>query len=337
MGPAGRFVVAIRHAIDRYPLNSPWLRALMARHWLKTWFAVNSIMALAYQAGDTSLLFFDARLYLEATRAWLDGADPWAVQLAGNYFAAPPPSLLPLAPLALLPADLGVAIVAALVIAGAVATVRLLHLPWWWILFPPLVQCVLSANVHGLLIPVILVRGGALAVVLKAYAAIPLAILGRWRALTVTVVILVATIPLLPWAAYLSEFNGITAHLAAQTKHHIPLALLAALAPFVAVALSIVGRDRAAWLAPLALWPSQQYYYGTLIMPARSSIAAAIVALPVTGSGLFALAALAAVAWRDGARPRWPTRSGYSDSDGTIGAVTAGTGSVDSQHDRSSL
>jgi hypothetical protein len=329
-------VIAVRRGLDRYPLNSPWLRAIVARHWLKTWFAVNSIVAVAYQATDTSLLFFDARLYLEATRAWLDGADPWAVQLAGNYFAAPPPSLLPLAPLALLPADLGVAIVAALVIAGAVATVRLLHLPWWWILFPPLVQCVLSANVHGLLVPLILVRGGALAVILKVYAAIPLAILGRWRALAVTVVILVATIPLLPWAAYLSNFGAIAAHLAEQTKHHIPLALLAALAPFVAVALSIIGRERAAWLAPLALWPSQQYYYGTLVMPARSTVAAAIVAVPVTGSGLLAVAVLAVVAWRGGVRPRWPTRAGYSDPDGTISAVTAGTGSVDSQHDRSS-
>lgn len=329
-------MIAIRRAIDRYPFNSPWLRSVVARHWLKTWFAVNSILALAYQAGDTSLLFFDARLYLEATRAWLDGADPWAVQLAGNYFAAPPPSLIPFAPLVWLPADRGVAIVAVLVIGAAVATVRLLQLPWWWILFPPLVQCILSANVHGLLIPLILVRAGALAVVLKVYAAIPLAILGRWRALAITVLILVATIPLLPWAAYLGDLGGIAARLAEQTKHHIPLALLAALAPFVAVALSIVGRDRAAWLAPLALWPSQQYYYGTLVMPARSSIAAAIVALPVTGSGLFALAALAIVAWRGGARPGRPVRSGYSDPDGTIGAVTGRTGSLDSQHDRTS-
>jgi hypothetical protein len=156
------------------------------------------------------------------------------------------------------------------------------------------------------------------------------------RALAVTAILLVATIPLLPWATYLAEFGEITAHLAEQTKHHIPIALLAALAPFVVVALSIVGRDRAAWLAPLALWPSQQYYYGTLVMPARSTVAAAIVAVPVTGSGLLAVAVLAAVAWRGGARPRWPTRTRYSGSDGTIGAVTRGTGSVDSQHDRTS-
>ena len=59
---------------------------------------------------------------------------------------------------------------------------------------------------------------------------------------------------------------------------------------------------RAAWLAPLALWPSQQYYYGTLVMPTRSQVAAAIVALPVTGSGLLAVAALSVLEWRDGRR-----------------------------------
>ena len=60
---------------------------------------------------------------------WLAGGDPWNVQLAGNYFAAPPPTLLAFAPFTVLPADTAVALVALAVIGGAVATVRLLHLP----------------------------------------------------------------------------------------------------------------------------------------------------------------------------------------------------------------
>ena len=67
------------------------------------------------------------------------------------------------------------------VIAGGVATIRLLHLPWWWLLFPPLVQCVLSGNVQSLIVPLILLPAGGLAVILKIYAGLPLAILGRWR------------------------------------------------------------------------------------------------------------------------------------------------------------
>ena len=132
-------------------------------------------------ARDPRYLFFDARLYVEATRAWLAGSDPWDVQLHGNYFAAPPPTLLPFIPVALLPPELGVAVVVLAVCAGALATVRLLRLPWWWLMFPPLVQCVLSGNVQALLVPLILVPAGALAITLKVYAGLPLALLGRWR------------------------------------------------------------------------------------------------------------------------------------------------------------
>jgi hypothetical protein len=301
---------AVRRSLDRYPFNSPWIRGLVRRHWLPVWFAANSIVALVYAARDTSLLYFDARLYLDATRTWLAGGDPWSVELAGNYFAAPPPSLLPLAPLAVLPPDLGVAILAALVIGGAVATVRLLHLPWWWILFPPLVQCMLSANVHGLLIPLILLRAGAIATLLKVYAGVTLLVLGRWQALLIAGVVIVLTVPLLPWGTYIADFAMITERLADQTKHHIPLPVLVAISPAVVFGLAVIGRAWSAWLAPLALWPSQQYYYGTLVMPVRSDVAAAIIALPVTGSGIIAVGVLAALEWRRGGRPRWPTTPG---------------------------
>ena len=263
-------------------------------------------MAIAYSARDTTLLYFDARLYLMATQTWLAGGDPWSVHLAGNYFAAPPPSLLSLVPLAALPIDLGVAIIAALCYLSALATVRLLGLPWWWLLFPPLVQCLLSANVHALLVPLILIGGGWLAALLKIYAAVPVVILGRWRSLLIAVLVLIVTAPILPWGAYIAQFGEITAQLALQTKHDIPLAALVAVAPFVGVGLLLIGRERAAWLAPLALWPSQQYYYGTLVMPTRSQVAAAIIALPVTGSGLIAVAALSALEWRAGNRLERP-------------------------------
>jgi hypothetical protein len=301
-------MVVIVKVVDRYPFNSPWIRGLIVRYWLPVWFATNSIVALVHSAQDTSLLFFDARLYIEATKEWLAGGDPWQVSLAGNYFAAPPPSLIPLAPLAMLPTDIGVAVVASLVIVGAVASVRLLRLPWWWILFPPLVQCVLSANVHGLLIPLIVLPGGALAILFKIYSGVPLAIMGRWRALLTAAVVLLVTIPILPWSTYLQDFAEINANLATQTKHHIPVVVLIALSPLVLVGLTMVGRSRAAWMATLALWPSQQYYYGTFVMPVGSAAAAAIVALPVTGSGLIALAVLAALEWRSGTRPGWRPR-----------------------------
>ncbi len=132
---------------------------MVSRYGLPWWFAIESILGIAVAMQDRRYLFFDARLYLEATRVWLAGGDPWNVQLAGNYFAAPPPTLLAFAPFTVLPADTAVALIALAVIGGAVATIRLLHLRWWWLLFPPLVQCVLSGNVQSLIVPLILRAG----------------------------------------------------------------------------------------------------------------------------------------------------------------------------------
>jgi len=304
-------------ALDRYPFNSPWIRALLRRYALPMWFAANSLVAIANSARDTTLLYFDARLYLMATRSWLEGGDPWSVQLAGIYYAAPPPSLLPIAPLAMLPIDIGVAILAALVIAAAVASVRLLGLPWWWILFPPLIQCALSANVHALLLPLVLLRVGALAGLLKIYAVAPLVLLGRWRALLVLGVALVASVPVLPWSTFLRDLPLINERLMRQTDDALPTLVLVLATPVALLAMRVVGRDRSAWLAVPALWPSQQYYYGSLAMGARSKLAAGIVAFPVAGSGLIALLALAIVEQR-----RQRRHDGSPDGPRTNGTVT---------------
>ena len=278
---------------------------MVFKYGLPTWFAIESVLGIAVAAKDTTYLFFDARLYLDATRAWLAGGNPWDVQLAGNYFAAPPPTLLVFAPLTLLPSGFDVAVVALAVIGGAIATVRLLHLPWWWLLFPPLVQCVLSANVQSLIVPLILVNAGALAFVLKIYAGLPLVILGRWRSLLVAAGILIATIPVLPWSTYISDFALISQHLADQSKLTLPMGLFIVLSPLILAALIVVGRERAAWLIVPAIWPSQQFYYGTIAMPAKSKIAAALIALPVPGNGLLALGLLALVTFSHGDRGAW--------------------------------
>jgi hypothetical protein len=236
----------------------------------------------------------------------LAGSSPWDVQLAGNYYAAPPPSLLAMLPVVPLPPDWDVAAVTLIVAGAAVATVRLLRLPWWWLLFPPLVQCVLSANIHAVLIPLILAGGGAFAAIAKIYAAVPLAILGRWRSLIGLVLMLAATAPVLPWAEYLDQAGAITQRLGDQTKLAVPIGVLLVLSPAILAALAVVGRERAAWLAVCALWPSQQFYYGTLAMPVKSNIVGALMALPVPGNGVLALLALALVTRRSQGGPWRP-------------------------------
>jgi hypothetical protein len=284
---------------DRYPFNSPWVRGLIGGYWLQAWFAIETFLGLVQATMDTRYIFFDARLYVAATRAWLDGNDPWQVQLAGNYFAAPPPTLLPLVPFAVLPGDSGHLALAAAVAAGAVASVRMLGLPWWWLLFPPLVQSVISGNVQSLLVPLILAGAGPIAALLKVYAVVPLVILGRWRELIALAALLILTIPILPWQPFLADIGTIAGRLSSQNENGLPNVVLLVLAPAVAAALWIVGRERAAWLAVPAIWPAQQFYYGTLVMPTRSKIAAAIVAFPVAGAGAAALFAVAFLTWRE--------------------------------------
>ena len=287
---------------DRYPFNSPWVRGLIGRYWLQTWFAIETFLALVQASMDTRYIFFDARLYDAATRAWLSGGDPWQVEIAGNYFAAPPPTLLPLVPFALLPPELGYLALALVVAIGAVASVWILRLPWWWLLFPPLVQSVISGNVQSLLVPLILVGAGPVAALLKVYAAVPLIILGRWRALIVLAGVLLITAPILPWPAFLANLDEIGARLSSQNENGLPNLLLIVIAPAVLLALWVVGRERAAWLAVPAIWPAQQFYYGTLVMPTRSKVAAAIVAFPVAGSGAAALFVVALLTWRERGR-----------------------------------
>lgn len=290
--------------LDRYPFNSPWVVRIVTVYGLPAWFAIESVMGLAQALLDTRYIFFDARLYIAATRAWLEGADPWQVHIAGNYFAAPPPMLLPLVPFALLPPEAGYLVLAGLCAVGAVATIRLLQLPWWWILFPPLVQSVLSGNVQALLVPLILLRLGWLAALLKIYAAVPVLILGQGRQLLILAVIGVASLGVLPWGTFLADLDLIGSRLSIQNENGLPTLVLVALSPLILASLWLVGRDRGAWLAVPAMWPAQQFYYGTLVLPAQSKIAAAIVALPVAGAGTAALFVLALLTWRERSAPK---------------------------------
>ena len=98
-------------------------------------------------------------------------------------------------------------------------------------------------------------------------------------------------------AAGQGRSSEINARLVEQTDDALPTLVLVLAAPFAVAAMWIIGRERAAWLAVPALWPSQQYYYGSLAIGAKSALAAAIVAFPIDGSGLIALFVLAAVTW----------------------------------------
>lgn len=269
--------------------NLDLVRAWIVRYWLAVWFAILSgIRVSALVGGQPG---FDGRLYLDATRAWLSGADPW-VFIDTQRFAAPPPSLVPLVPVALLPEELGVAVMIVLGVIGAVATIRLLRLPWWWLLFPPLVDAMWNGNPQTLIVPLILVGAGPIAAFLKIYSLVPMILTLRLRAVLVTGVALLVTAPFLPWGSYIAQFAELSEALLRQSDGGLSATAIPLLIPVALIGLALAGRERAGWLAVPALWPATQWYYSTLAMPALTPVAAAIIALPLPGATVLAVLAV---------------------------------------------
>ena len=171
-----------------------------------------------------------------------------------------------------------------LAVIGAIATVRLLRLPWWWILFPPFIDAAWNGNPQNLLVPLILVGAGPVAAFLKIYALVPMVLTLRWRALVITGIALLVTAPILPWASYIAQFGDLSSALSAQSQGGLSATAIPWLIPVALVALVFVGRERAAWLTVPAIWPATQWYYSTLAVPALTPLAAAIFAVPVPGA-----------------------------------------------------
>ncbi len=255
-----------------------------------TWFATISAMRLSVLVplGEPG---FDGRLYIEASRVWLAGGDPWNVQLNGTAYAAPPPSLLATAPLVALPVPIAIGLIVGAGLIGTWWALRRLGIPAWWLLFPPFVDGLWNANPQVLLLPLVVAGtvGGAVAVIVKAYAAVPLVLLGRFRALALAAAVIVVTVPVLPWVIYARRFGEISATLEAQSRGGMSATTSWALVAIAVLGLVVVGRRRAAWLAVPGLWPSTQWYYATLAVPGLTPIAAALMAVPAQGAVAAAL------------------------------------------------
>jgi hypothetical protein len=277
---------------------------------LATWFAVISAMRLAVlvRHGEPG---FDGRLYIEASRVWLAGGDPWDVRLNGTAYAAPPPSLLPTAPLVALPVQIAIGLIVGAGLIGTWWALRRLGLPVWWLLFPPFVDGLWNANTQVLILPLIVAgsAGGAAATIFKAYAAVPLVLLGRVRAVALAAAAVAVTVPVLPWSIYVRRFGEISRTLEAQSQGGMSATTSWVLIAIAVLALVLVGRRRAAWLAVPGMWPSTQWYYASLGIPGLTPIAAALMAIPVQGATVVALVAAAvevsAPGWMD---KSWPAR-----------------------------
>jgi hypothetical protein len=275
---------------------------------IAVFFVVTMTMALPVVVVGLRL-GWDAPVYTEAARAWLEGGNPWIPHGYAFPFAGPPPSFLPFLPFVVVPPGVtSVAWVGIAAVSG-VYSLRKLGLPLWWLLFPP-VSLAIMAGSSALLVTALLVRGGViangLAVVTRIYAAIPLLILGKWRSLVVAAGMLAVTLPMWPqWFAEREQWQAAFAGGAAD----LSAASMPWLIPFAILGLVLMGRERAAWLVVPVLWPDTQPYYAVIALPAlvRSPFVALSLALPIPGlvvAGMFAQA-LASRAATPGARWSW--------------------------------
>lgn len=237
---------------------------------LITVFALVSIERLAVTVAH-GWLWIDFSIYREAAIAMLAGRDPYAVTVQGFSFAGTPPALLAFVPATLLPAPVGIAVYIAVFVAAWVAAVRFLRLPIWWLMFPPVVEALTILNPDAMLV-VLLIGGSSaagVAVMLKSYAAVPLILQGRWKALVVGAFLSALTLPL--WIQYLQRAGTINAALAQQSDGGLSAWGQWLAIPTVIALLALRGRG-ASWLVVPALWPYSQFHYAAIAVPyARKS------------------------------------------------------------------
>ena len=124
-------------------------------------FAVTAVLLVTFvmvtvarliNAARLETFAIDLRIYRAAADAALAGHDPWAVAVHGLTFAGPPPTLLAYMPAAVLPEAVAIALYAVVSVVAAVAVLRALHLPLWWLLFPPISESLIVLNADILVI-----------------------------------------------------------------------------------------------------------------------------------------------------------------------------------------
>lgn len=259
-----------------------------------------TFISVRYYLPISNGTWMDSSAYWDAAHRWLSGADPYASSLGDLAFAAPPPTLAALALFALLPQPVFAWGMLVGSVIAAVFLLQRLKLPAWYLLFPPIVEGVMVGN-PNIIVTALLVAaipaGDAIATFLKIYAIIPMGLLLRRRSIVWTIAALVVTAPFLPWISYFNHAAELATILNVQSSGGRSALALPILIPFTVAALVLVGRKRAAWLAVPALWPSTQFHYSVLALPASGRLMAAILAIPVPGAPAVAVIVEAATVY----------------------------------------
>lgn len=297
MKPLHQRVVAAASLADR-----------LIRPILPIWFAVltTSMVATHLAVYDGTVVGVDARIYHRGVVAYLNGANPWdTLAYMGPWpahFTGLPPTILTLLPLALLPEEIVVWLLLPASFAAGLFIVRNLHLPWYFVLFPPLVQGMMAANPHLLLMALVLAGWGWLSPLVKVYFIAPLVAEKRWRQLFLCVLLIAISVLVAPqlWIEWLSRAGFISTRILEESLggHSavnfgppmiVPIAALLAL-------FALVDWRAAGWIAVPALWPATQFFYSTFFLPVMRPWMAMILSLEMFGMAPLVAAIATAVA-----------------------------------------
>jgi hypothetical protein len=280
---------------------------------LALWFAGLSYHHIAGLVDRGVPLGLDVPIYYRAVQLWLHSGDPWAAAVVVNAqtvlsYAGSPATTILFAPSALFTESQFTVLWLGLTAVSAVAIVRALRLPLWWLLFPPTVDALYSGNPQIVVLMLLLAGAGragfladSIAVALKVYAVIP--VLGERtpRRVGLAMVVTVATFAVAPalWIDYVQRIGTISARLAAESGNgdsafYYPVLLV----PTALAILALWRRDAraAAWLAVPALWPSSEFHYSTFAQPVMTPLLAVLLAVP--RSQLAPVAIVLAICWR---------------------------------------
>lgn len=211
----------------------------------------------------------DLRIYRTAAIAAWQGGDPWKVGAEGLTFAAPPPALIPYLPAGAIPEILAILVYGALSVAAAILAIRALHLPLWWLMFPPLAESIVVLNADVFVIALLLCgqRWAAASILFKVYAAVPLLLQRRWTAVLVGGLLCAVSLPLL--GTFIADRDLIAHALDEQSSGGLSAWSSWLMVPTIA-ALAILRGRGAEWLAVPALWPFTQLHYSVLALPAAA-------------------------------------------------------------------
>jgi hypothetical protein len=213
-----------------------------------------------------NFLGIDLRIYRAAAHAVLTGQNPWPSGVSDTPFAATPPAILAYIPAALMPDAIAGAAYAALSVAAALFVIRNLRLPIWWLLFPPVFESILVLNPDVFVIALLVAgpRIAALAIPVKLYAAVPLLLQGRRSAVAAGLLISALAGP--TWILFLAQFASVSDKLSAQSLGGLSAWGTWLMAPTV-IALIMLRRRGASWLAVPGLWPYTQLHYSSIALP----------------------------------------------------------------------